>query len=571
MTTRPQVVASVSRPVSSLAPQPLPRKSSPNAAAMDFKPTRGMGSRLRARSAGAVSPVNSQAVRQPVTLTQTRPIARGIVQELVALKPVKTRRKNRALATSHLPKPSIDFRRQKERIQDRLSQLRRIQLRRYAFRGTAAVLVLAITFGGLLVSQSYLKMNKVFQGSTGTAEALKEEVKPELLKGEGRGRVNILLMGRGGGNHDAPDLTDTIMVASVDPVNKTAALLSLPRDLWVNVPDLGVMKLNAAFQSGQSRYLGQVTPGATAPKAIQAGFDSIDKTLSEVLDITIDYHVLVDFKAFKEAVDAVGGVDVNVPADLVDPTMAWENGGDPTLAKAGPQSFNGTEALLYSRSRETSSDFARGERQRALLLALKTKAISMGTLSNPAKLSGLIGAFGDNVKTDLSISNANRLYSILKDVKDSKIRSVSLVDEGNAYVTTGNIAGQSVVLPKAGLFKYEAIQGFVRTQLQDPYIIKEKARVLILNGTNHEGLATVRADELRAYGYNVIGTGNTPGNSWTTTTLVDLTGKHKFTKNYLEKRFNQKAAKSLSDTSIPTNGADFVIILGSDETTPTQN
>ena len=418
-------------------------------------------------------------------------------------------------------------------------------------------------------------MHKVFKGGTGTAAALKANVSPDLLKGEGSGRVNLLLLGRGGGNHDAPDLTDTMMLASIDPVNHTATLLSLPRDLWVNVPNQGVMKINAAWETGEFKYLGKQAPGSTDPKAIQAGFDVVDQTVGDVLGISIDYNVMVNFQAFQQAVDTVGGVSINVPTDLVDPTMAWENGGNPVLAQAGIQNFDGKHALIYVRSRETTSDFARAERQRSVLLALKTKVETLGTISNPLKLSGLLNAFGNNVQTDLSLNNASRLYSILKGVGGSKVDSVGLTDTATPgstpYVVGGNINGQSIVLPKAGLFQYGDIQQFVRSQLKDPYIIKENARVSVLNGTTMPGLATTKSDELKSYGYNVVQVGNTSGSSWTKTTLVDLTrGKDKYTKHYLEQRFNVKAVTSLSDTTIPTNGADFVIILGSDEANPTQ-
>jgi LCP family protein required for cell wall assembly len=449
-------------------------------------------------------------------------------------------------------------------------------LRRGASRGLAVALVLLITMGGLLFSQSYLKLHKVFKGGTGTAAALKANVKPELLKGEGQGRVNILLLGRGGGNHDGPDLTDTMMLVSVDPINHTSTLLSLPRDLWVNVPNQGVMKLNAAWETGEFKYLGKVSPGSTNPKAISAGFSMVDQTVQQVLGVDINYNVLVDFQAFQQAVDTVGGVNVNVPTDLVDPTMAWENGGNSTLAKAGLQDFNGKQALIYVRSRETSSDFARAERQRSVLLALKSKVETLGTLSNPFKLSGLLNSFGNNVQTDLSISNANRLYSIMKNVSGANITSIGLNDTttpgATQYVATGNINGQSVVLPKAGLFQYGDIQQFVRGQLKDPYIIKENSKIFVLNGTAMPGLATTKANELKSYGYNVTKVGNTPNSGWTQTTLVDLThGKDKYTKNYLEERLGVKASASLSDTTIPTNGADFVIIIGNDEANPTQN
>jgi LCP family protein required for cell wall assembly len=443
------------------------------------------------------------------------------------------------------------------------------RVRQFAFRGAAVAIILVITMGGLLFSQGYLKLHKVFKGTTGTAEALKPNVNPDLLKGEGSGRVNILLLGRGGGTHDAPDLTDTIMIASIDPVNHTAALVSVPRDLWVNLPNAGVMKLNAAWQTGAYKYLGKATPNTTDPKAIQAGYESVDQAVEDVLGIDIHYNVLVNFQAFQQAVDTVGGVTVNVPADLVDPTMAWENGNDPVLAHAGTQNMGGAQALRYARSRETSSDFARAQRQRDLLVALKSKVVSAGTLSNPMKISGLINSFGDNVQTDLSLKNAQRLYSIVKGIKGSDINSIGLTDTtggANSYVTTGNINGQSVVLPKDGLFKYDSIHQYMRTQLKDPFIIKEKAKVLVLNGTLIPNLATAKADELKTYGYNVVGVGNTPSTGYTQNLLTDLShGKKKFTKHYLEQRLDLRASDSLPDESIQANGADFVIIIGNNE------
>ena len=440
-------------------------------------------------------------------------------------------------------------------------------------RAMAVAVILVVTLGGLVISQSYLKLHQVFRGGAGTAAALRENVNPDLLKGEGTGRVNILLLGRGGGNHDGPDLTDSMMLVSIDPVNHTSTLLSLPRDLWVNVPNAGVMKLNAAWETGEFQYLGKTAPGSTNPNAIKAGFTSVDQTVEQVLGVNIDYNALVDFQAFQQAVDTVGGVNVNVPTPLVDPTMAWENGNNPTLAPAGSDNFDGKQALLYVRSRETSSDFARADRQRAVLVALKNKIETLGTLSNPVKISGLMNSFGNNVQTDLSLGNADRLYSILKSISANHISSVDLDGANNAaanqYVSDGNVNGQAVVLPKAGLFQYGDIQQFVRGQLKDPYIIKEHAKVLVLNGTQTPGLATNMATQLQSYGYDVIKTGNTPNNNWMRTTLVDLNSKDKYTKHYLEERLGVTADTSLSDKTISTNGADFVIIIGSDEASTT--
>lgn len=444
--------------------------------------------------------------------------------------------------------------------------------RRWAFRGIAVALALFIVGGGLLFSQGYLKAHKVFRGGAGTAAALKEKVDPDMLKGEGSGRINVLLLGRGGGSHDAPDLTDTIMLASIDPINHKTTLFSIPRDLWVNVPSAGNMKINAVWQTGVYNYLGKRVNGTTDKNAIAAGYKAIDQTIEDVMGVNVDYNMIVDFKAFSQAIDTVGGLGVNVPADLVDPTMAWENGNNPVLAKAGTQVFDGKHALIYVRSRETSSDFARSQRQRAVLLGLKAKVDTLGTLSNPVKISNLINAFGNNVQTDLSLKNASRLYGIIKRINDTDTNSIGFADPPNQFVTTGNITGQSVVLPKSGLFKYADIQAFVRNQLQDPYILKEKARVMVLNGTTLEGLATAKANELRSYGYNVVKTGETPTTGWTQTTLVNLSkGRNKYTAHYLEQRLGVTALNKLPDAAIQTNGADFVIIVGSDKATPQQN
>ncbi len=141
--------------------------------------------------------------------------------------------------------------------------------------------------------------------------------------------------------------------------------------------------------------------------------------MEDVLGVDVHYNLMVNFQAFDQAVNAVGGVDVNVPKTLVDPTMAWENNNSAVIAKAGEHKFGGAQALRYVRSRETTSDFSRAERQRAVLVALKSKIVSLGTLSNPLKLSHLINSFGDNVDSDLSVKNAQRLYELIKDIKSS--------------------------------------------------------------------------------------------------------------------------------------------------------
>jgi LCP family protein required for cell wall assembly len=445
---------------------------------------------------------------------------------------------------------------------------RRVKLVRHrAFQVTVMALALIIGGWSLVFVQGLLSAHNAFRGGA-KAVALQQNVNPNKLKGEGEGRINVLLLGIGGKGHDGPDLTDTMMVASIDPVNHKTVLVSVPRDLWVKVPHHGSMKINAAYAMGKYDKQGKFDGSSTDPNAIAAGFNSADQVVQGVLGISIHYNVLLNFQAFQQAVDAVNGVTVNVPTTLYDPTMAWENNHNPVLAKAGVQQFDGKQALLYVRSRETSSDFARSERQRAVILALKQKVAELGTLSNPLKVSGLLSSFGKNVVTDLSMGDASQLYGIVKMIPEKSVVSVGLGDLQQHLVTTGRVGNQSVVLPLAGMNNYDAIQQFIRKQLPDGYLVREHARVVVENGTTEPKLAQLKADELKSYGYNVTIVKDAPTKDFNHTVLVDLTaGKKPYTAHYLERRFGVGTTKVSPDSTVQKGTADFILILGSDETT----
>ena len=454
---------------------------------------------------------------------------------------------------------------------ERRKQSKLYAVRKWSLRGALVVLALILGMGGFLSVKAFNQVHKVLKGGSHAA-ALQANVKPQLLKGEGDGRINFLLLGRGGDGHDGPDLTDTILVASIDPVNKTAALVSIPRDLWTTTPGYGSGKINAVYANAKYHSLNASPKDEQA--AENAGLNAISQEVTSVLGIPIHYHVLMDFQAFKDAVDAVGGVDINVPEDLFDPTMAWENGWNSTLAKKGLDHMGGVQALLYVRSRHGSArgDFDRTERQRLLIEALSQKVLSAGTYTNPLKISQLLSAFGNHVTTDLSVNDSLRLMTLLKGVGSSGIQSVGLADPPNNYVQTGAVGNSSVVLPTAGQDNYTAIQNYIRNTLKDPYIAKENAAISVLNGTTVPGLASTIGDKLKSYGYNVIKVDTAPTSSYGKTVLVDLTGgKKPYTKNYLQKRFGVTAVTKLPDTTIQATGADFVVILGQDASANSQN
>lgn len=450
----------------------------------------------------------------------------------------------------------IHYEKRKDKVRGRI---RRARFKKVIKRTTLILLALIIATAGLVGYKFYSTQRQVLSGGGHAPAVCNGEVPLDALKKEGDGRVNILLVGIGSEGL----LTDTIMIASLDPVTDKVELLSIPRDLWVNIPGNGRDKINAAYEYGQ-----QSSKSDDAFEKNKAGTELLDKVLEKVTGLTIHYHAVFDFAAFKQVVDALGGVTVNVPETLYDPTIAWENHYNPVIASKGIQQFDGARALLYAKSRQTSSDFARAERQRLLLVAIKDKALSVGTFSNPLKIVDLLNSLGRNVYSDFDTRSIKCLYTQISQVKSSNIKSLDLVTPPHDLLTTGPLNGLSIVQPKAGLFEYGALQSYLSSVFRDGFLAKENATVAVYNATTTAGLATSTASKLKSYGYNVTVVENaTNQTNPVNTTVVDLSkGANKYTRNYLEKRFGVTATSDLpSGLGItPPPGTAFVIIVGTD-------
>lgn len=502
--------------------------------------------------------IKMQGKRKTVGVSSGRRTSSSVASQRPATAATHRARTARAQPAQSFPLPRYYAPQRPKRVLKRKSSVRKTLV-----RGVALLFVCILGASGFLSWRAYTNLHKVFHGNTTVAALSEKPVTPNLLKGEGDGRVNILLLGIGGSDHAGGDLTDSIVVLSIDPVNNTAAMLGVPRDMWVKMPVNyfgAYQKINAAYSSAKYKFLGKVDLTNKNADAMQAGLEAGDQAITEVLGIPIHYNVLVNFQAFKQAVDTVGGVTIDVKEQLYDPTMAWENKWNPVLAPAGVQQMDGTKALMYARSRETSSDFARNERQRQILLALKDKVLTAGTLSNPAKIDGLMNTLGNNVYTDISTQAATRLYEISKKIDDSKIASLGMTQPPTVLVTTDRVGTASVVRPKAGFNNYTDIQAFVRTSLPDGYLVKEKAAVAVLAPTQKQ--ADEQTAVLKSYGYNVTSTGVAPvvGDN---NQIFDLSsGKNPYTKNYLQKRYGVIAGTNLpSGVTSPAGNPKFVIIV----------
>lgn len=421
--------------------------------------------------------------------------------------------------------------------------------------GLSGILFLAIVAFGIHVKNS---ISKSLRGG-GHSSALFGDVEPGDLNKEGDGRVNILLIGIGGANHDGGNLADTIMIGSLDAKNNQVSLISIPRDYYVESDD------------GSYKRINQITADCEEVK-IDSGPECLVKEIENDFDIPLHYYVRLDFTAFKEAVDTVGGIDVNVHEHVKDSSLAWILG-QPLEFEPGIHHMDGETALYYSRARYAEiggTDFARTQRQKEVITALFNKTLSLGTFSSPAKIQGLMSAFSDNLVSNLGLSEVNALYGVGKNINPDTINNATISyedDDGNPLLEdyTDPVTGAQVLLPAAGAGDNSDVANYIKSKMQDPYLLAESPVISIYNASGIDGLAVKYQKMYRAMGYTVKKASNY-GSIRVDTEVVEFNEKP-FTRNFLLKRFgltktgDQSLAK---DDNSAENPVDYVIILGSD-------
>lgn len=439
-------------------------------------------------------------------------------------------------------------------------------------RSVITLFILFVLIGGFVAGKFIYNAHKLFGGSIlGVLHTTK-------LKGEDQGRVNILLAGNSADDpgHNGANLTDSIMLVSIDTRNHKMFMLSIPRDLWVKVDGSGHQKINEAYVTGQDNDFSE--DGYPS-----GGMGQLEQVVSQDLGVPINYYALIDYNALKQAVDAVGGIDITVKSDdprgLYDPNIDWTTHGPLVKLSNGPHHLNGQQALDLARARGDAynsygfagSDFDRTEHQREMLVALKSKAVSAGTVSNPNKLSKLSDAIGSNVKTDFTLPEVHRLYDLTKDISGNNIKSLSLNDDGGKNLLKGYATpqGQSALIPAAGVDNWYDIQSFVNRQTSSNPVVQEDARVVVLNGTTSDGLASKVKKQLNSQHIIVSKVGDATGQH-SVTSIIDVSeGKKPATKAALVKKFGNHLT-----TVNPYAGiydADFIIVLGDDQIPPSTN
>jgi len=315
---------------------------------------------------------------------------------------------------------------------------------------------------------------------------------------ETNGHTNILFLGVAGKNEQGGNLSDSIMILSINGAKGTVSLLSLPRDLYVD-SEVGSRKINEIYAA------------ARFSEGDERGLEIVERALSQFTGIPIHYAALLDFAVFEQVVDELGGIKMFVPEDIVDPYYPDDNYGFQTfIVRKGIQEFDGAKALKYARSRKTSSDYSRAKRQQDLLFAIKEKASESGALFNPNQLKTLYTTFSDNVVTDLGLPQLIELGKIAAGVDYDGLVSAVLNDDptnrgGLLYAPAREFYnGQFVLLP----LNLKDTQKFIELTLITPEVLLENAQIEILNGSRISGLASDVAQRMRRLGFHVLETGN---------------------------------------------------------------
>lgn len=437
------------------------------------------------------------------------------------------------------------------------------------------VVLLALGVGGYFAYKAFSNGSKVFQGNI-----LDAFTQSAPLKQDSNGRSNILIFGTAeddeGGEHGGANLTDSLMVLSVDQTRKDAYMISLPRDLWVEyaetctVGDQG--KLNAAYFCASDDGVNE-----------EAGAKALQTKIGEITGLDLQYNVHLNFTAVVEAVNAVGGVDIKVesedPRGILDRNFDWKCNYQCYYVnyKNGEVAhMDGDHALAFSRARNANGgyglpngNFDREKNQQKVIVALREKAVSAGTMTNLGAVTGLMDALGNNLRTNFDAKEIRTLMTLGNDINTDQIRSISLVDEDVALVTTGNVGGQSVVRPIAGLFNYRDIKAHIREQLSSDPVTKEKAGIDVLNGSSTAGVAQRQADKLNEQGFIINDVGNAPEGQYDKVTIYQIGTGNPATAAKLKEVYGVEVRATAPPFQV-IGDAKFVVVFGTDPDAVTQ-
>jgi len=386
---------------------------------------------------------------------------------------------------------------------------------------------------------------------------LQEAGGPTAEPWDGASRVTVLIMGLDFRDWEAGETprTDTMILFTMDPIAKTAGMLSVPRDMWVSIPGFDHGKINTAY------YLGEIynLPGGGPGLAVE--------TVEQVIGVPINYYAQVDFYAFVRFIDELGGLDMHIREPItVDPIGPANT----ITLQPGVQVLDGATTLAYARARYTDGgDFDRSKRQQEVILALRDDIVNFNMLPTLIKKApALYNELSAGIRTNLNLQEAIQLALFASQIDPNDIHQGIIGTDEVVFGTSPD--GLSIVIPiydKIRLVRDEifstggpvspaAVSG-------DPAQLRqeEQAKVVIQNGTSASGLATQTAEYLRSQGINIVEETNAD-RLYSTSTIIIYNGKP-YTTQYIADLMGITTA-NIYNRYTPDAYADIAIILGDD-------
>lgn len=381
---------------------------------------------------------------------------------------------------------------------------------------------------------------------------------------DGASRVTILLIGLDYRDWEAglgAPRSDTMIVLTVDPLTKTAGMLSIPRDMWVNIPGFGYSRINTAYSSGEGNKL----PGGGPALA--------SKTVEQFLGVPIDYYAQIDFGTFVEFIDLIGGIDIYNDEDLrLDPVGA---GKDKVILRCcGMRHLNGYKTLAYVRYRkDKEGDIARSKRQQKVILAIRDQVL------NPQNFPVLLGKarqfyeeFSAGIKTNMSFDTALQLGVFARDIPVESIKQ-GVIDYTMVALDDTQINGVDASVMKPLPDKIRILRDEIFTSggpvspmaaQGDPNALMKAdgARVRMLNGSFSPGLEVNTANYFILQGMGVTEVG--PADRAYDQTVIVLHSPKLYALRYLQAVFGIASSTQILIRPDPASTVDIEVFLGND-------
>jgi LCP family protein required for cell wall assembly len=381
----------------------------------------------------------------------------------------------------------------------------------------------------------------------------------------GTDRVTILLMGldyRDWETGNGPPRTDSMMLVSIDPVAHTIGMLSIPRDLWVELPEgFGFNRINTAYFLGESYKL----PGGGPELAM--------KTVENLLGIPVQYYALIEFQTFEKMVDEIGGIDIQVDEAIKISPIGRQS----RMLLAKSYHLDGPEALAYARVRKTEGgDFDRADRQQRVALAIRDRIFYSNMAPTLiAKAPTLYQELASGVHTNLTLNQMIGLGLLLVKIPAENIHR-GIISPPDMVVLETLPTGADVLKPIPDQIRILRDELFTSTGAIGPSVSTEdpgsaaeleQARVAVRNGAGIEGLATRTSEFLKQSGLNIVEVGNADRLDYGKSRLVIYNDTFPYTANFLASLLQLSDSQILLQSN-PSSTVDMAVILGADWQVP---